>query len=85
MKNSGLGFDSNVAPADSAFPKQATGNEFRSIDSNGKAESLGAEYGRGVDSDNLASGRYQRTTGVSGVQRSIRLDDIFDQTPGIRT
>jgi hypothetical protein len=79
MKNRGLGFHPDVAAPDSAFLQQPARDKFRGIDSNRKTEPLRAHNGCSIDADDLSVGSHQRSAGVSGIERRIGLNDIFDQ------
>src|SRR5580704_653191 len=79
----GLGLDADVTAADSALTQQSSGNELRGIDSDGETQSLRAHDGRRVHAHHAPVGAYERTTGIARVERSVGLNYIFDQPPGV--
>ncbi len=47
------------------------------IDADGKGEALRAQNGRSVHSDDPAVGVQQWSSGIAGIERRVRLDDLF--------
>src|SRR5437764_796736 len=84
MNGNGLSRNSDVAAADAAIAQQAAGNELRGVDAYRKTDPLSRQNGRGIDADYSPSGIHQRPTRIAGIQRSISLNDVIDQAPGIR-
>ena len=50
-----------------------------------EAQTLSSHDGRGVEADDASCGAHQRSTGISGIERRVGLNDAFDETTGLRT
>src|ERR1700686_2252433 len=77
--------DADVAAANAAIAQQAAGYELRRVDADGKTNALRGQNGRRVHAYHAAGGINQRAARVARVQRSVGLNDVIDQPPGIRT
>ena len=85
MQRSGLRFDSDVRAANAPILQQASRNELCRVDPNRKAQSLRAHDGRSVYANYVPIRRDKRPTGVARIQRSIGLDNVVNQSSGVRT
>ena len=84
MDRPGLAPDPEVGADHPPVAHQQRHNPLGRVARNGKANALGHGDDGGVDADHLAPSVHQRPTGVSRVERCIRLDDVFDRPPGLR-
>ena len=75
--------DADIAAADASVAEQTAGDELRGVDTDGEAYSLCGQNRRRVYAHHASYGIYQRPAGVARVQRSVGLDYIVDQAPGI--
>src|SRR5262249_15996084 len=74
-----------ITALDLAVLDQPPGDKLRGIDSDRKADALRRQDDRGVHPDDLAVGRDQRAAGISGIQRCVRLNDVIDESSGLRS
>src|ERR1700722_17796303 len=58
-------------------------HELRGVAGDCKTDALRAADDRGVDPDHFGGGRHQRTAGITGIERRIGLDHVFDG-PAVR-
>ena len=75
--------DAEIAAPYFSVAHQQTGDVSRRVDRDCKAETLTGKDG-GVDADDFAARRDQRTAGVPGVERGIGLNDVVDQASRLR-
>lgn len=69
--------------ANAPFLDQPCGHELGGIAGDGETNPLGRENDRRIHADDLALRIDQRTTGISGIQCRIGLDDIVNQPSGL--
>src|SRR5687768_13156428 len=74
-----LSCQAKVPAPDASVPQQRRQDGDDGADGNGKAQPLTARDDGGVDANHAAVARNEWTSGVAGIQRRIRLDDVFDQ------
>src|SRR5439155_4208223 len=75
----------DTSPPDPSIFNQPARDEFRRIDGNRKANSLGRPDHGGIDSDDVTVRRDQRSPGIARIQRGIGLDNVIDQPAGLRS
>ena len=78
VKRRVLSSHTDISPLDFSIFDKPAGNEFCSVDGDRKADSLRRQNDGCVDADDFAVGRNQRSSGISGIQRCVRLDDVID-------
>jgi hypothetical protein len=66
------------------MPDQLAEHEACRVGSDCKADALSAHDHRGVDADDLAVGRNERSAGIAGIERGVGLDQIVDEAAGAR-
>src|SRR5262245_44312783 len=74
-----LAGDAEIASSDAPVAQQARHDEADGVARNGEAQPLRGQNHRRVDPDDLAPRRDERSAGVAGVERRVRLDDVVHQ------
>ena len=73
-----------VAPPDFSLLNELGGNKLRCINPNGETDALGCKDHRCIHSYDISLRRNKRTARFPGVQGSVGLDDVVDQSAGHR-
>jgi len=75
-----LACQSEVASSDFAVPDEPRRDQLRSVSRYRKAKSLRWQDDSRVHPDDLPGGVYEGTSGITGIQCRVRLNDIVHQT-----
>src|SRR2546427_7407061 len=75
----------DISPPDPSIFNQPARDEFRRVDGNCKANSLGRPDHASIASDDLTVRGDQRAPGIARIQRGIGLDNVIDQPAGLRS
>src|SRR5688572_12772374 len=85
MQRRALSGNADVTPADAAVAHESNGDELGCIDADRETDPLRRQDHGGVHADDVAARVHKWTTGVTRVERGIRLNDVVDETAALRT
>ena len=71
--------DTDEGAAHAAVADQFAEHEACGVGGDRKADALRAHDHRGVDADDLAARRHQRSARIAGIERGVGLDQVVDQ------
>ena len=74
----------DVAAPNASVPNETRRDKLRRVRRDRETNSLRASDDRRVDADDLGARVHQRSSGVSRIQRRIRLNDAIDETARLR-